>query len=216
MARPKNQWEAEAAQIAERLDRARAAGEQLSLLPGAADEAEGDGKRGRGKGRSMSKLRDLLAARGLRMPEDVLANVAALDDPEGPVMAALKKVEAVSLALFGHAEAPASAKLRMFEMFYTSSIRANDALLPYLHAKVTPDAAPVQATQINVYAGSGAGQGDAGAAKPVEGRVVAPRLAPPPMPHQIQQNQGVAVSAPVNSDGDIRTEPASDWKGTEK
>jgi excinuclease ABC subunit A len=54
------------------------------------------------------EFRDVLAARGCRMPEDVLASVAGLDDPEGLIMACLKKAEAVALAIHGHAAAPAS------------------------------------------------------------------------------------------------------------
>lgn len=213
MPSPQNQFQQQAAEAARRIERAREM-EQLSLFPGdpSAEDARAGG---RGKGKAMSTLRQLMAQRGHRMPEDVLAHIGALDDPEGPEMAALKKAEAVALALYGHAEAPASVRLRLFETFYAATLRALDAMLPYGLAKITPDAAPVQATQINVYAGPGQ-QAAQGAPQPVEGRAMAPRLAPPPMPHQIEQNQGLAEPAPRHSDGAFRTDAASHWKGEGK
>lgn len=204
MAKARNQWEAEAASMAQRIDEARAAGQQLGLFGD--DAAEVEAKGGRGKGKALSSLREILARRGLRQPEDVLAHIAALDDPEGPVMAALKKAEAVALALYGHAQAPAKVKLDLFQQFYGHSLRALDALLPYGLAKVTPDAAPVQATQINVYAGQPAPQEDA--AKAVSAPAAPLRLAPPPMPHEIKQNQSVTVSPGSHSDADTWTEGA--------
>lgn len=203
MAKAENQWQRQAAEAAARIDAAREAG-QLSLFPGdvGADDAEG-GSGGRGKGKALSKLRDLLAARGLRQPEDVLANVAALDDPEGPVMAALKKAEAVALAIHGHAETPASVRMRLFEMFYAQSVRAADALLPYGLAKVTPDVQVAQAVQVVVMPGGSAGPEGAAMARDVTPK--APRMAPPPMPGQIEQNQGLGDGGLTATDASPRT-----------
>lgn len=204
MAKARNQWEREAAAMAERIDRAREAGEQLALFGDAVGEdPEVEGGTGRGKGKSLSKLRDLLAARGLRQPEDVLASVAALDDPDGLMMASLKKAEAVALALYGHAQAPASVKLRLFETFYGQGIRALDALLPYGLAKITPDVQVGQAVQVVVMPGSGGQQG-AAMARDVTPR--APRMAPPPLPSQMQQNQQVSGATRGASDVSDRTE----------
>lgn len=207
MAKAENQWQEQAAEAAKRIDAARDMG-QLSLFPGDAGADEGEGGAGRGKGKALSKLRELLAARGLRMPEDVLANVAALDDPEGPVMAALKKAEAVALAIYGHGQAPASVRLRLFETFYAQTVRALDALLPYGLAKVTPDVQVSQAVQVVVMPG---GQGQQAAQGGDRARDVTPparRMAPPPLPHEIQQKQGLGDAPDLSSDASDRTEGA--------
>lgn len=202
MAKAENQWQAQAAEAAKRIDAARELG-QLSLFPGDAGAEDPEGGTGRGKGKALSKLRDLLAARGLRMPEDVLANVAALDDPEGPVMAALKKAEAVAIAIYGHGQAPAKVRLDLFNQFYAQSVRALDALLPYGLAKITPDVQVGQAVQVVVMPGSGGQQG-AAMARDVTPR--APRMAPPPLPSQMQQNQQVSGATRGASDVSDRTE----------
>lgn len=204
MAKAENQWQVQAAEAARRIDAARELG-QLSLFPGdaGAEDPEAEGGTGRGKGKALSKLRDLLAARGLRMPEDVLANVAALDDPEGPVMAALKKAEAVAMAIYGHGQAPAKVRLDLFNQFYAQSVRALDALLPYGLAKVTPDVQVGQAVQVVVMPG---GQGQQGAAMARDVTPKPARMAPPPLPGQIVQNQGLGDVARAASDASDRTE----------
>lgn len=204
MAKARNQWEADAAAMAERIDAARAAGQQLGLFGDDAGEVEPVAA-GRGKGKAVSTLREILARRGMRMPEDVLANIAALDDPDGPVMAALKKAEAVALAIYGHDKAPAKVKVDLFTQFYGHSLRALDALIPYGLAKVTPDAAPVTAVQVVVQGGSQ----QAPASGPDQARDVTPgarRIAPPPMPHEMQRNQQVAEPARQGADDGARTE----------
>lgn len=207
MAKAENQWQAEAAAAAKRIDAARDLG-QLSLFPGdaGAEDGEGEGGTGRGKGKALSKLRDLLAARGLRMPEDVLANVAALDDPEGPVMAALKKAEAVAMAIYGHGQAPAKVRLDLFNQFYAQSVRALDALLPYGLAKVTPDMQVAQAVQVVVMPGGQGQQVAQGADLARDVTPKAPRMAPPPLPGQIQQNQALGRDGFAASDVSDRTE----------
>lgn len=58
MAKANNQWQRQAAEAAERLDRARAAGEQLELLPAEPAEVEIEGPRApgqRGKGKAGSQ-----------------------------------------------------------------------------------------------------------------------------------------------------------------
>lgn len=230
MVKSQTLFEAQAREAAARIEAARDAGEQLALpLPDEAPEA-GGARRGRGAGRAGSMLRQWAADRGFRMPEDALAEMAGLASREDVFLAAMQRTEQVLAWAQGeHGRATAAQRLDVFKLVFTSAIRAAEALLPYGLAKVTPDAGPVQATQINVYAGAqGSGQaggqagaqGGAGAVQgapqQVEARPVAPRLAPPPMPHQIQQNQGLADAAPVHSDGAIRTDGASDWKGKEK
>lgn len=222
MVKSQTLFEAQAREAAARIEAARDAGEQLALpLPDEAPEA-GGARRGRGAGRAGSMLRQWAADRGFRMPEDALAEMAGLASREDVFLAAMQRTEQVLAWAQGeHGRATAAQRLDVFKLVFTSAIRAAEALLPYGLAKVTPDAGPVQATQINVYAGAQAsGQAGAGAVQgapqQVEARPVAPRLAPPPMPHQIQQNQGVAGTLPAHSDGAIRTDGASDWKGKEK
>lgn len=204
MAKVENQWQAQAAEAAKRIDAARELG-QLSLFPGdaGAEDPEAEGSTGRGKGKALSKLREVLAARGLRMPEDVLAHVAALDHPQGPVIAALEKAEIVALAIYGHGQAPAKVRLDLFNQFYAQSVRALDALLPYGLAKVTPDVQVGQAVQVVVMPG---GQGQQGAAMARDVTPKPARMAPPPLPGQIVENQGLGDAARKASDASDRTE----------
>jgi hypothetical protein len=197
MPKPTNQFETEVAEAAARIDQARATG-QLSLFAGEAG-AEDARSGGRGKGKALSTLRQVLAQRGHQMPEDVLARIAALDDPEGPEMAALKKAEAVALAIYGHGQATPSIRLRLFETFYAAQIRALDAMLPYGLAKITPDVAVTAPVQVVVMP---AGPTDrASAARDVTpGTVAAGRMRPPPMPNEIQQNQGLGDGQGVVSE----------------
>ena len=212
-----NQFERMAEKAARRIDRARAAGEQLGLferLDAAADDAAlpdvTDAARGRGKGKALSTLREIMARRGYQMPEDVLAHIAALDDAESAEMAALKKATMVAAAIYGDADPPPGAVLRLFETFYASGLRALDALLPYGLGKVTPDAAPVQAVQVVV---AGAPPVDRGA----QARDVTPRpgqVGQGPMPAdlrwQIEQNQRVSQAANGPKFGRDDSEGASD------
>ena len=203
MAKAENQWQEEAAEVAARIDAARATG-QLSLFEGdtGGGDGAGTGAGKRGKGKALSSLREILAARGLRMPEEVLANIAGLDNPEGPVMAALQKAEAVALALYGHGQAPAAVRLRLFETFYAEARRALDALLPYGLAKITPDV-QVQAVQIVQMPAPSAPRGGDLARDVTPGQR---RFGPPPMPHEMQQNQGLSKSPLPPSDASDRTQ----------
>ena len=212
-----NNFETMAAEMAARLDRQRAQGEQLSLLPEEAQEAAGRPVRGQGK--ALNQMRDWLASRGMRLPEQVLAEMAGLTSRDDAVVTALAAAEKVLLWAFDGAEVPkggvkaptAHMRIAMFQFVYTSQLRALDALLPYGLAKVTPDAAPVNVTQIvmpaapsgvqdarqmrDVTPADRAGQGAAGR-----------RIGPPPMPHEIQQDQGVKQPASDATDGEGRTE----------
>lgn len=202
MAKAENHWQREAAAAAGRIDAAREAG-QLSLFEG---DQGGEAVGKRGKGKALSSLRELLAARGYRMPEQVLANMAALDDPDGPAMAALKKSETVALAIYGHAQAPAAVRLRLFETFYAESRRALDALLPYGLAKITPDVT-LQAVQIVQMPAPSAQQTAQHRAD--QARDITPPsrgFGPPPMPEQIEQNQALGKSPFGPSDASDRTE----------
>lgn len=215
MARPNNDIEALAREAADRIEAVRNSGQQLGLpLPDELPTPEGEaGRPARGKGRAKIMLRDWLAHRGLKMPEAALADIAGLasrDDVFAWAMARTEQVlawaEAGAVPIKG---APAvqsmGARLDMFKFVFTAALRAAEALLPYGLAKLTPDAAPVQAVQI-VMPGAAAP-----AAGPDRARDVTPkpsRMAPPPMPHEMQQNQELEQITLANSDGEIRTEGA--------
>lgn len=217
VAKAQNQFEELARDAAHRIEAVRDAGQQLSLLPD--EPVAGDSERAkRGKGKINSQLREWIAVRGLRMPEDVLAEMAGMasrDDVFTFAMAQAERVLAWAEAgATGYKGSPASPSMAQrvaaFQMIYTAALRAAEAALPYIHAKVTPDAAPVQAVQVIVQGGSGPAQAGQG---PDRARDVTPRparMAPPPMPMQIQRNQGLTDGAASRSDAAIRTEGASD------
>lgn len=217
MAKPNSQFETLAKDAAERIEALRAAGEQLSLLPD--EPAPGDSDRAkRGKGKVSSQLREWCAAKGLRMPEDVLIEMAGMASTEDAFVTAMARAEQVlawaeagATGYKGSPVAPSMAqRVALFQMIYTAQLRAAEALLPYGLGKVTPDAGPVQAVQVVVQGGSIPAQPAAG---PATARDVTPRpnrLAPPPMPWEIQQKQSVAQTVNPLSDGDFRTEGTSD------
>jgi hypothetical protein len=208
---PKTLFDAQAQEAAERIDAARAAGQQLTFLPDEAG-APGQGSRPpRGKGKATSQMREWLAARGFRMPEDALAEMAALASGDDAFVTAMARTEQVlAWAVAGATSVkgqPAvqtmAQRLATFQFVYTAQLRAAEALLPYGLAKVTPDEAPQVPVQIVVQGGATVRQG------PDQARDVTPgprRMAPPPMPSEMQRFQGVADAVPNHADGEARTE----------
>lgn len=222
MVRPNSLFEAEAREAAERIEAARAAGAQLTFLPdepGAVEQARAP----RGKGKATSQMREWLASRGYRMPEDVLAEMAGLTSREDVVLTAMAMTERV----LGWAEsggrqvvqivkdgvliekkldnrATTGQRLETFQFVFTACLRSAEALLPYGLAKVTPEDAPPPPVQVNVFGGSVA-QAPRGAD---QARDVTPgprRIAPPPMPGQSVQDQGLAGSRIGDADEGMRT-----------
>lgn len=221
MAKARNQFEAWASEAAARMDRAHAAGEQLSLLPPEPDAGAVLAEGGRGKGKTGSQLRAMLAARGLRMPEDVLAEMAGLASSQDAFVTAMQRTEQLMAWAYGDAAiegeeasdkrklALGGARVALFQQLYAAQLRALDALMPYGLAKVSGDGAPQQVVQVVV---AGAGPAPAPVTGPATARDVTPqsrRIAPPPMPHEIQQNQQVAEPAPASVDDQARTKGAS-------
>lgn len=210
-----------AREAAERLERARALGEQLVLLP---DErhgraAEGEARPVRGKGRAMSQMREWLAAQGYRLPEQVLAELAGLTSPVPVVEGVMAEVERVLAWAYDGAEIPqgglkrpsAARRLELFESLMAIRLRAADALMPYGAPKAAPDGPPVQVNPIVVV---GAPSQVAASAVPpaIEGHaqpVPRGRIAPPPMPGEFVENQRLADGPRGQSDGGIRTDEAS-------
>lgn len=202
-----------AADAAERVNEARALGQQLSLLPDEAPEGGSVPARAvRGEGKAQSQLRKWVAARGFRMPEDVLAEMAGMATSDDVFTWAMARAEQV--LAWGEAgdKAGRSASLTMrvetFRLIYTAALRAAEAALPYGLAKVTPD---VGTSITNTIIMPGAQAAAAPADRAEAARDITPqprRMAPPPMPHEIQQNQGLGDGQQAGSDAAIRTEGA--------
>lgn len=195
-----------------RIEKAREAGEQLTFLPD--EPAPGETERAkRGKGKATSQLRDFLAAQGMRMPEDVLTEMAGMASSEDAFLTAMARTEqllawaeAGATGYKGSPAAPSMAqRLAAFQFVFTAQLRAAEALLPYGLAKITPDVAvtmPVQVVQMPAPQAS---------TRADLARDVTPqpgRIGPPPLPGQIQRNQQVSATGSDNSDGASRTEGA--------
>lgn len=225
MAKPNSQYDELARDAAERIHEAKASGQQLTFLP---DEPQpGEGARAvRGKGKATSQLRDWLAARGYRMPEDVISDMAGMASTEDAMLTAMAAAERMlAWARDGAAtedkwvnsegetkvrhlrtEPTMAERVEAFKFFYTVQLRAAEALMPYGLGKVQADEAPqAPATPIVVAGGTvivPQRPGD-------QARDVTPqarRIAPPPMPHEIVQNQHVAEPAQRGADDGARTE----------
>lgn len=221
-----NSFEQMAAEAAERIDEARRAGQQLTFLPDEPAPAESERAK-RGKGKAQSQLRDWCAARGFRMPEDVLIEMAGMASGDDAFVAALARTEQVlAWATAGARQvgyvmdkdsgglvereldtsATMAQRLAAFQFVFTAQLRAAEALIAYGLAKVTPDVAPALVVPVVMPAAPQATQHPADRARDV---TPAPRrMAPPPMPGQIEQNQGLDGSAPRVSDASIRTDGA--------
>lgn len=221
-----SQFQELAAQAAQNIEAARAAGEQLTFLPDeAATAAAVAGQRApRGKGKVQSQLRDWCAARGFRLPEDVLIEMAGMASTEDAFLVAMQRTEqilawaeagarqtatglrdGVLVTVDLDTSATMSQRLAAFQFVYTAQLRAAESLLPYGLGKVTPDAAPAVLVPVVVAAPRGEAPVRAGD----QARDVTPRpgrIGPPPMPICTQGNQGLSEAEPVQSDAGSRTE----------
>lgn len=213
-----NSFEALAEQAAERIDQARAQGQQLSLLADQEPVAQdGAGRPVRGKGKAVSQVRDWLAAQGYRTPQEQLARMAGLASGDDPVTAAMVTAERVIAWAFadktdkdGNLIKPGpQAYLHQFEVAYSVQLRAADAMLPFVAAKVSPDGPGAPVIMINVPGGNVQAPDPAVAARDVT-PVPAGRMMPADAAWEIQQNQQVATGQSDQSDGVSRTERATD------
>jgi len=219
---------------ADRVSAAHAAGEQLELMPDDAapivDRGPGGDTRGRGRDKATSQMRDWLLARGYRMPEDVLAEMAGLASSADAIETALARTERILEWAAGDAHATVwdaskqrhltlldadgnpkpfefapDQRLAAFEKTFAMQLRAAEAAMPYVAAKRTPDVnvnAPV--TQI-VMPTPAARPGD-------DARVVNAddvRMRPPPMPHETEQNQSVSDAGAAQDRSDARSDEVS-------
>lgn len=198
-----DQFEKLAGEAAQRVTASADLRQQLSLLPDEAQDGDGKAVRTRGAGKAMSQMRRWLADRGMRLPEEVLAEMAGLDQGRDVLTATMADAEQVmtwaqsgAVAAKG---APAiqtmSMRVNTFMQLFAIRLRAADALMPYGAPKATPDQAPVNVTNIIVPGAPQAPQ------QPIEQRQVmrdvtpvTRRIEPPPMPHQIEQNQTLSRS----------------------
>jgi hypothetical protein len=199
---------------AERLELARASGEQLGLFAAPATPADpaeipaaerrGPGRPAGSKNRRTSKLRQMLAARGMRMPEDVVAEVAGLGARASSVELAMARAEQVAAWLEdrgGGVPLKRDQVLGIFLAIWKEQSGAAQALLPYGLEKLTPEAGGVAVTNI-VLPGAGRPGDDA---RVIEGSAASDQAAPV-MPRGMQEYQRLRASAPGQSDEGSRTE----------
>lgn len=205
-----NSFEKMAGAAAVRLDKARAAGQQLTFLPDETPEQTGTvetrrvGRPPGAQNKGSSEFRKYLAAQGCRMPEDVLAEMAGLTSRDPAVVCAMQQSELVMAWAFDGQTDPKTSepatpspaqRVQMFTTLYTHLLRAADALLPYGLGKASSDVEVNQAVQINLVAG-------AAAPAPADLAVVeSGRMVPADVAFNNQQNQGVEKGPSDNSDG---------------
>jgi len=213
---PDNKYQRMAREAAERIERQGRLGEQLPLLPEGAPVPESRGSAGgRSKGKAASQLRQWLEAQGYQLPEEKLAQMGGLGGAGDPLVTAMQQAERVLAWAYDvdadkmppkvALEATPAKRLDLFLTLYREQRLALDALMPYGVPKAAPDVAVTQQTTFVVPA-----QPSAQGAPGEDARVVTPapggRMAPPPMPGETQQDQGVAKSAGGASDSGDRTE----------
>jgi hypothetical protein len=227
-----------AREMADRIEAAQAAGEQLSLLP---DETPDRGRAGgvgegspspRGPGKALNQMREFLASRGLRMPEDVLAEMAGLASSSDAFVTAMMRTEQL-LAWAGqgavqtfydakrgrkvavvdpvtqeplpHEFAPED-RLEAFGKLFAVQLRAAEAMMPYGMPKITPDVKVDQVVQVVVPAGSGRNARDV---TPVQ-RPQLNAMMPADMAWDIQQKQQVTEGENGDVERGVRSDDASD------
>lgn len=182
-----------AAEASARLERAAATGRQLSLLPTPASPADpgeieraGPGRPQGAKGKKSSKLRQMLAARGYRMPEDMLAELAGLNSRLTAVELAMHRAEQVlEWAFEGQTPLPGQ-RLATFLAIHKDQQLAASALLPFGLERMTPDQAAAAPPTVLVLPGRAA---DARPFQVIDGQAEALDMAPPPMPAEGERDE---------------------------
>lgn len=215
------QYEKLAREAVERVEKDAQLQEQLSLLP---DEVEAelveDGKGTRGKGKALSQMREYLAAKGYRFPEEVLAQIAGLTQGGDTLSVAMAEAERIlAWAADGAAKERRDGKdvdarptlgqrLATLQQVRTAQLRAADALMPYGAPKASPDGAPGVVVPIHV---NPAPSDPASGARDVTPQPVKidGRMMPADVAHEMQQKQGVSDGDPAQSDAENRTEGPS-------
>jgi len=213
-----NSYEYLARRAAERMDRVRASGQQLQLLPDeagvpVADAAKGVGRPKGAINKGSSELRRWLARQGYRMPEDQIAQMAGLSSSDPAIIQAMERTEAVLAWAFAEAkdkdgsprEAAPEQKVALMMGLLAIMERAAAALLPYGTPKASPDVTVQQAVQIVMPQAASASS---------DARDITPRSASKRMPADVrwemEQKQRVTDGDEDGSDDEIRTGGASD------
>lgn len=190
----------EAREAAERIGLAREVGAQLSFLQPIeapaqpAPPAPAKAGPGRPKGstnKAKSELRGWLAAKGYRMPEAQLAQLALLDASGDLFEAAMARAE--QLVAWSGGLPKGMSRLGLAMEILRLAKGAAEAMMPYGLAKLTPDQVQnVAAVKIVMPGGDArpAMQGGSGG-----------RWAPPPLEGEILQDQEVSGDAAERSDG---------------
>lgn len=192
------------------IEAAQAAGEQMTFLPDEPQAAAAGGRAPRGQGKITSQLREWCAARGLRLPEQILIEMAGMASGQDAFITAMQRAEQVlawaEAGGVGYKGAPVqpsmAQRVQVFQFVYTAQLRAAEALLPYGLGKVTPDATPQTVVQVVMPASAPA------RSAPDQARDVTPqarRIGPPNAPGMLQQNQQVSATAATQSDAESRT-----------
>jgi pimeloyl-ACP methyl ester carboxylesterase len=114
----------------------------------------------------------------------VLAEIAGLASQLDAVATAMASAERICIWA---GISDAKARLAVFQQCYAAQIRAAEAVMPYIHARQDKAPAPVQAVQVVMGHAQQPGDG----ARVVEAVPQRPGFAPPPMPGETEQNQGV-------------------------
>ncbi|MEO0681134.1 MAG: hypothetical protein AAF192_12045 [Pseudomonadota bacterium] len=208
---------AEAAKIEDQLS-LFAEGSSASRVPALAKDGErGPGRPAGSRDKRKSELRQYLAARQCRQPEEVLIQMAGLDRRDGDVIQlAMARAEAIIAWANEGADAPKPLKngtvpdtgvtrrerLDVFFAVLRAMSNAADALLPYGLGKATGDEAeaprtPLAAPILNVNIDAG-GQASS---RTVSGGAAPSDMEPPPRPWEDEENQGFIDGEGGEADG---------------
>ncbi len=222
MPRTERKTEALAREAAERIERDLERGVQLGLLPEIEepDLPDAGGKRaGRPAGarnKGSSQLRDWLAARGMRMPEEVIAEMAGLHSGGKDAFAfALAQAERLLAHVGESAEnrifkqgvghvvldapwRPSPAEfLETFKFFYATARQAASDLMPYGTPKASPDVSVTQNTTVIVPAQPAPRPGpDAARDVTPDAARIERRMMPADVAYEIERNQELSAAGP--------------------
>lgn len=212
------QWEKLARDAVERVEADANLQRQLSLLPDEGDAGlVDDDKPKRGKGKALSQMREYLASKGYRFPEEVLAQIAGLTQGGDTLTVAMAEAERI-LAWAQQGAAPErrsgidveakptlAQRINVLQQVRTAQLRAADALMPYGAPKATPDGdtGVVVPVYVNAAPSQPAQQARDVTPQPVQ---IGGRMVPADVRHKMQQNQDVSDADIAQSDDESRTE----------
>lgn len=207
-----------AKEAAERVRQGRDLAEQLTLLPDempAAPIEAGDSAdaRTRGPGKALNQMREFMASKGYRMPEEVILQLAGLDSGLEVWDLAMRRTEQqLTWAYAGTKDAngkqvqPTGAqRMAALQQNVAVILRSNDALMPYGTPKATPDGPQTTVVPVMMPQPPAAGPDQARDVTPAPS-VINSRLMPRNLIQENEQKQQVKNSGSDVSDGGIRTE----------